>query len=499
MAQEPPKKPIELARELGFIAAVACGVGSIIGSGIFKKPALMASQLPSAELLILVWVVAGVLTLFGTLSIAEVSSMFQEAGGLYGYFNKSYGDFVGYLYGWATFAVIQTGSIASIAYVFSDSLGYFVKFFRLPAAWETVTLQVPFIGNITPFKSFGLKLATIGLIVFLTVVNYLGVRFGSAVQVVFSVLKVLAIAAIVILVLALGSGHLGNFTQSALGSDLAHGSVFLMFIVAMAGAFWAYDAWINVTYMAGEIKNPQRNLPRSLATAVLIVIVVYVLVNLAYIYIIPVEEMGHRYVAAEAAGQSYLVATDVVGSFLGHWGGALIAVAIMISTFGATNGIMMMAARVYYAMAQERLFFRSMSRVHPRFRTPANALLWQGVWSSVLVLSGTFDQLTDQVIFVSWISYLLGALCVFVLRRKMPDHPRPYKVWGFPLTPILFMLFASVYIFFTLYSDISGFLSHRFPLINSVMGLFWVAIGIPGFLYWAYKRKRQAPAPSKPA
>ena len=492
MAPEPPKKPVELARELGFIAAVACGVGSIIGSGIFKKPGLMASQLPSAELLILVWVVAGVLTLFGTLSIAEISSMFQEAGGLYIYFNKSYSDFVGYLYGWSTFAVIQTGSIASIAYVFSDSLGYFFQFPRLPAAWEAVALHVPFIGDITPFKSFGLKIMTIGLIVFLTVVNSLGLRFGSALQILFTGLKVLAIAAIVVLALALGRGDVGHFTQSALGTDLAQGSVFLMFIVAMAGAFWAYDAWINVTYMAGEIKNPQRNLPRSLAVAVLIVIIVYILVNLAYIYVIPVKEMGQKYVAAEQAGQSYLVATDVVGSFLGRWGGALIAVAIMISTFGATNGIMMMASRVYYAMAHQRLFFRSMGRVHPRFRTPANALLWQGVWSSVLVLSGTFDQLTDQVIFVSWVTYALGALAVFILRRKMPDHPRPYKVWGYPVTPVLFILFASVYIVFTLYSDISGFVSGRFPLINSVMGLFWVAIGIPGFLFWAAKRKRQA-------
>ncbi len=495
MSQEISKKHLELKRELGFIAAVACGVGSIIGSGIFKKPGLMASQLPSAELLLLVWVVAGVMTIFGALSIAEISSMFQEAGGLYGYFNKSYGDFVGYLYGWSTFAVIQTGSIASIAYVFSDSLGYFIHFPRLGAAWEAVTLHVPFIGDITPFKFIGLKACTIALIVFLTVVNYLGVRFGSALQVLFTVLKVAAIAAIVVLALAFGRGDVGNFTQSALGTGGATGSVFILFIVAMAGAFWAYDAWINVTYMAGEIKNPQRNLPKSLAATVFIVIVVYVLINLAYIYVIPVEDMGRKYLAAEQTGQSYLVATDVVSSFMGRFGGAAIAIAIMISTFGATNGIMMMAARVYYAMARERLFFRSMGRVHPLFRTPANALLWQGAWSSVLVLSGTFDQLTDQVIFVSWATYALGALAVFVLRRKMPDHPRPYKVWGYPITPVIFIVFALVYLVFTLYSDISGFLSGKFPLINSVMGFFWVAIGIPGFLYWNRKRKK-SPAPS---
>jgi APA family basic amino acid/polyamine antiporter len=478
-------KPLELAREMGLIAAVAAGVGSIIGSGIFKKPALMASQLGSPELLILVWVVAGIMTLFGALSIAEISGMFQDPGGQYVYFNKGYNRFVGYLYGWAVFIVTQTGSLAAIAYVFSDSLGYFVKFPRLSAAWESFSIPIPGIGAMTPFKFIGLKLTTIALILFLTVMNYLGVKFGNAIAIIFSSLKIGVLVAIVVLAFTLGHGSVGNFTASApLAAAAGSPSVFLMFIMAMAGAFWAYDAWINMTYMSGEIKNVQKNLPRAMAIAVLIVIVVYVLINLAYIYIIPVSTMASKY------SESYLVAVDVAASFLGRWGAAAIAVAIMISTFGAVNSIAMTSARVYFAMARERLFFPRLGRVHPRYRTPSTALAVQGVWASILVFSGTFDQLTDMLIFVSWIFYALAAASVFALRKRMADAPRPYKVWGYPLTPILFVLFASVYIVFTLYSDIMNFQAGKAPIINSLMGLVWVAIGIPGYIYWSLKQKR---------
>lgn len=484
----------ELSRELGFIAAVACGVGSIIGSGIFKKPGVMAAQLGSPELLILVWIVAGLLTLFGALSIAEISGMFRDPGGQYIYFNKGYNRFVGYLYGWAVFVIIQTGSIASIAYVFSDSLSYFIPLPRLSAAWEQWSIPIPFIGAMTPFKFIGLKLCTIALVVFLTAMNYLGVKLGSAIQVVFAAMKVAIILCIVLLAFVLGHGDLAHLTLSATDAGTPAGgstSVFLMIIMAMAGAFWAYDGWINVTYMAGEIRDVQRNLPKSMATAVMIVIGVYVLVNVAYLYVIPVHEIAQRYRAAEATGGGYIVAIDVANSFHAKWGGAIIAAAIMVSTFGAVNGTTMMSARVYFAMAREGLFFRGLGVVHPRFRTPARSLVVQGIWTSVLVLSGTFDQLTDMLIFVSWIFYALAATSVFTLRRRMPDTPRPYKVWGYPWTPILFVAFASIYVVFTLYTDILNYRSGETPLINSLMGLVWVALGIPGYLYWSLKRNRR--------
>jgi APA family basic amino acid/polyamine antiporter len=482
------KKPIELLREIGLIAAVAFAIGSVIGSGIFKKPGLMASQLESPLLLLLVWVVAGLMTLFGVLSIAEISGMFPAAGGQYIYFNKSYGDFAGYLYGWAVFIVIQTGSIASIAYVFSDSLGYFFKFPRLGPAWETFALHIPWLGSITPFKFIGLKGCTILLILFLTVINYLGVRLGSAVQVVFTSLKVGVILVIVALAFIIGHGNLANFTQSGVTFSNGTAPVFLAFIVAMAGAFWAYDGWINLTYLAGEIKNPQKNMPRAMIIAAATFISVYILTNLAYFYIIPAKVMGARYLAAETTGRSYLVATDVASSFLGHWGGSLIAIAIMISTFGTTNGTLMMSARVYYAMAKEKLFFKKLQYVHPRFRTPGPSLIVQAAWTSILILSGTFDQLTDMLIFVSWIFYAAAALGVIVLRRKMPDHERPYKVWGYPAVPILFIIFAMIYVVFTLYSDIANYASGRAPLINSMMGLLLVAAG---YLYWKRRKTRE--------
>jgi basic amino acid/polyamine antiporter, APA family len=484
------KRPVELLREIGLIAAVAFAIGSVIGSGIFRKPGLMASQLESPLLLLLVWVVAGLMTLFGVLSIAEISGMFPEAGGQYIYFNKSYGDFAGYLYGWAVFIVIQTGSIASIAYVFSDSLGYFFKFPRLGPAWEAFALHIPGLGSITPFKFIGLKGCTILLILFLTVINYLGVRLGSAIQIFFTGLKIAVILAIVVLAFTIGHGNLANFTQSAV-SFSGGAPVFLAFIIAMSGAFWAYDGWINLTYLAGEIKNPQKNMPRAMIIAAVVFISVYLLINLAYFYVIPVHDMGSRYLAAEATGQSYLVATDAVSSFLGNWGGSLIAIAIMISTFGTTNGTLMMSARVYYAMAREKLFFNRLQRVHPRFRTPGPSLIIQGIWTSVLILSGTFDQLTDMLIFVSWIFYAAAALGVIVLRRKMPDHERPYKVWGYPLVPVLFIIFAMIYVVFTLYSDIANYASGRAPLINSLFGLMLVAAGIPGYLYWKQRKNKE--------
>lgn len=492
MRGQEQKQPVALLRQIGLTAAVAFAVGAVIGSGIFRKPGLMAAQLGSPALLILVWVVAGIMTLFGALSIAEISGMFHEAGGQYIYFNKCYNPFVGYLYGWAVFVVIQTGSIASIAYVFSDSLGYFFRFPRLGPAWEAATLRIPGLGAITPFKFIGLKLCTIALILLLTLINYFGVRLGSAVQVMFTSLKVAVILAIVFLAFLFGHGSFAHFTQSSIQAGTPFSTVFIAFIVAMAGAFWAYDGWNNVTYLSGEIRDPQKNMPRTMFLSAIIFIAVYILVNLAYIYIIPVKDMGNRYLAAEAGGQSYLVATDVAESFLGRWGGSLIAVAIMISTFGTVNGTIMMSARVYYAMAKEKLFFRKLADVHPRHHTPGPSLVVQGLWASALVLSGTFDQLTDMLIFVSWIFYAAGAYGVIILRRKMPEAERPYKVWGYPAVPILFIGFALVYIVFTLYSDVRQFLSGRAPMINSLMGVALVAVGIPGYVYWKRRRRENA-------
>ena len=300
-----------------------------------------------------------------------------------------------------------------------------------------------------------------------------------------ALVAVASIAGIIILAFAFGHGSLANFTESGPLIAAGSSSVFFLFIMAMAGAFWAYDGWIMLTYLSGEIKNVQKNLPRALAITVVIIIALYVLMNLAYIYIIPVSTMARNY------SEGYLVAVDVANRFLGDWGGGLIAIAIMISTFGAVNGTTMMPARITFAMAREKVFFRRLGDVHPRYRTPGKSLIVLGIWTSILVLTGTFDQLTNTMVFVSWIFYALASISVFTLRKKMPDTPRPYKVWGYPVTPIVFILFASVYIVFTLYSDIVSFRNGATPIINSVMGLFWLAIGIPGYFYWSRKQKRE--------
>ena len=482
------KTKTELLRQIGIVTAISCSVGSMIGSGIFKKPGIMATQLGSPELLVLVWIVTGLMTLFGALSIAEIAGMIHEPGGQYIYFNKSYNDFIGFLYGWAVFAVIQTGSIASMAYVFSDSLGYFIDFPRFNSSIESFTIHLPFIGAITPLKFIGLKLCTIGLILFLTAVNYIGVKFGSIVQVTFTSLKIFAIVAIVVLAIFLGHGNIDHFYKSADLSSLGNTSIFLGFIMAMSGAFWAYDGWINVTYLAGEVKNPQKNLLRALFLAVVIVMAVYILVNLAYIYIIPVDEMAMKYKQAEITGGSYLVATDVASSFWEGMGGTIIAAAIMLSTFGAVNGTIMMSARVHFAMSKEGLFFKGLKNVHPKFNTPANSLLVQGLWASIMVFSGTFDQLTDMIIFVSWIFYGTAAFGVFMLRKRWPDRYRPYKVWGYPVVPLLFVLFSFLYVVFTLYSDVLNFVEGKSPLINSIMGVTLVGLEIPGYVFW--KRRK---------
>jgi len=465
-----------LLRALGFWATTSLVIGSVIGSGIFKKPALMASQLCSPELLIAIWVAAGLLTLAGALTNAEIAGMISETGGQYVFFRKMYGDFVAYLYGWAVFAVIQTGSIASITYVFSEYSEFFFTLPRLPADVEqSVVLNVPFIGAITPLANIGVKGLTMLVVAGLTTVNYLGVRFGGGVQVLFTSLKVAAIMALVAAGFALFDGSAAHFVQDS-PAGVPRGAALLPAIfLALSGAFWAYDGWNNITYVAGEVRDPQRNIPRALFVGTLVVIAVYVVVNLAYLWVLPIDGMA----------ASKLVASDVAQAVLGPMGGAFIAAAVMISTFGTSNGTILASARCHFALAQSGRFFRPVGNVHPLFRTPATSLAWQAGWTCVLVLTGTFDTLTDTLIFVSWVFYAAGALGVFVLRRKMPDAHRPYRVWGYPYVPALFVAVATLYVGVTLYNDVAAYVAGEIPFVTSVFGLALVAAGVP--LYFCFR------------
>jgi APA family basic amino acid/polyamine antiporter len=477
-------KPNKLIPSLGLYITIAIVTGAVIGSGIFKKPASMAEQLGSPELMLLIWVVAGIVTLFGALSNAEVASMITKTGGQYKFFQVMYGEFTGFLYGWAIFAVIQTGSIASITYVFAEYSEYFWQLPRFSQEIERgIFLHIPYIGNIYPLEDIGVKSVTIIVIMFLSTVNYFGVIFGGRISGVFTTLKVAAISILIVLGFTIGNGSFGHFTQeSEVIINAPDYTVFAAVIMAMSGAFWAYDGWNNITYIAGEVKQPQRNIPRALFVGTCIVIVTYILLNLSFLYVMPVEEM---------AG-SKLVASDVANKFLGPLGGGLIAALVMVSTFGTSNGTIMVSSRVYYAMANDKLFFKPIGKTHKKYKTPANSLMLQGIWASMLVLSGKFDDLTDMLIFVSWIFYMMGAFGLFVLRRKMPDAPRPYRVWGYPYVPAIFVIFALAYVVFTLYNDILSYSRGDSELINSLFGLLLVAAGLPFYFFFKARQKKQS-------
>lgn len=478
---ENSSKTRNLIPQLGLFTTIAIVVGGVIGSGIFKKPALMSQLLGSPELLITIWIVAGIITLFGALTNAEVAGLISETGGQYIFFQKMYGNLTAFIYGWAMFSVVQAGSIASITYVFAEYTEFFVKLPRFaPDIEKSIMLHIPFIGNIFPIENIGVKCVTIMTITVLTTVNYLGVKFGGIVTNVFTTMKVIAIMFLFFAAFIFFPGQAANFVKDA-PVNMSNVSLFAGIIGALSGAFWAYDGWNNITYIAGEVKNPQKVIPRALIFGTLIVITIYVLINLAYLYVMPVEIMA----------KSTLVASDVALAIFGSIGGAFIAASVMISTFGTANNTIMVTPRVYYAMARENMFFEALGKVHPTFNTPGNALIVQALWASVLVLSGTFDILTDMLIFVSWIFYAMGAYGVFVLRKKMPDAHRPYKVIGYPVVPWIFVIFATGFVVFTLYNDVNNYVMGKSRIIQSLFGLLLTAVGIPLYLYFIKKRKNQ--------
>lgn len=461
------KQKTELVRGLTLTTSIMIVAGSMIGSGIFRKPATMAGQLMSPELLLFVWLAAGIITFIGALCNAEVSGIIDATGGQYVYFQKMYGNFLSYLYGWSVFAVIQTGSQAAIAYVFGEYLGYFIKYPEMPKTLQDFSFYIPVIGNIFPFAEFGPKAAAIISILFLTGINYIGVIFGGVVQ---SVITFIKIASIIFLSIFLFTGNNGSFSNLYTGFTIpeAVGTNFFSLLgLALAGAFWAYDGWNNVTFVAGEVKQPQKNVPLGLLYGTLIVIFVYMLINAAYLYVLPVEQMS----------KSPLVAATAAEIIFGRYGAAIISIAVIISTFGALNGSILSTARVSYAMTKSKMFFNNLDKIHPKFGTPHISLVAQGLWSCLLVLSGSFDTITDYVIFAAWLFYMLGAYGVIILRKKMPETPRPYKVWGYPFTPIIFVIFSFLFLINSVISDLQ----------NSTMGALLILIGLP-FYFWHSKK-----------
>jgi basic amino acid/polyamine antiporter, APA family len=470
----------QLQRKLGLWSCISIVAGAVIGSSIFMKPATMAAQTGSPIILLSVWVVAGIISLFGGMINAEIGCVLPVTGGQYVYFRHMYGDFFAFLYGWACFIVINTAAIAAIAFVFAQYTEYFFTLPRLPEATEqSVQWAIPFIGKIFPLQFIGVKLLAVLVIVTITWVNYASLKWGAKVQVFFTVIKVAVLLLLVGFIFFSGEGSAQNFTKPAPGADFSAWAIIAGFIAATSGALAAYDGWNNLGFVAGEIKDPRRNIPRGLFIGIGICLIMYVLTNQAYVYMLPVEQMRH----------STLVASDALSMVLGVAGGALIALLVMLSTLGASNGNILPCARIIFAMGEEKKFFPWTGKVHPRFHTPGNALWLQCGWACLLVFSGSFDMLTDMFVFITWIFYGFAAYGIFILRRKMPAAERPYKTWGYPVVPLIFIAFALLYFIITIYNDVANYANGKTPVVNSVLGLLLTVSGIPVYFYFKRKRK----------
>lgn len=468
-----------LQRKLGLWACISIVVGTVIGSSIFMKPATMAAQLGSPLLLFLVWVVAGTVSMFGGMMNAEVGSVMPDTGGQYVYFRKMYGNFFAYLYGWAGFIVINTAAIAGISFVFAQYTGYFVELPRFSKESEqSVYLSIPFIGKFYLLQFIGVKGLAILLILIITFINSKSVKAAGAVQILFTFLKVGAIVFLIFAIFFSGKGDWANLSTSSSSFNYSFWNVLTAFIAATTGALAAYDGWNNLGFVAGEIKNPQKNIPRGLIIGITICILLYILTTEAYLYMLPVDVLKN----------STLVASDALFPILGLAGSGFVALLVMISTAGGTNGNILPCARVSFAMSKEKSFFAFAGKVNSKHHTPANALWLQAAWASILVLIGSFDMLMDMFVFITWIYYGFAAYGIFILRKKIPAGEYPYRMKGYPFLPIIFMCFATLYVGITLYNDIHNFYIGTTTVINSVFGLALTCLGIP--LYWYFKRRK---------
>jgi APA family basic amino acid/polyamine antiporter len=456
----------QLNRTLGLRLAIVMVIGNIIGSGIYKKVAPMASELHSSGWILICWILGGIITMFGALSNAEIASMLADTGGEYVYYKKIYNRFFSFLYGWSNFAAIKSAAIASIAYVFAQSLNSII---HIPSIFSSLK-DFQIAGIFYPFEGFHIKVVAILLILILTWFNSRGLRLGAGLS---SLLLLLVLAGIVTIIVFGTTSPQANISSS-FSMVTANQSVSISAIfTAMLAAFWAYEGWNSVGFLGGEIKNPHRNVPLSIAFGLLIVIVLYVLTNIAYLSLMPIDSLNQ----INAAGNS-IAAVEAVKVFWNEGGVIFISLLILLSTLGCTHATILSNARTPFAMAKEGLFFPKMAKVNSA-KVPGKALWYQGIWSSILVLSGTFDQLTDMLIFAAFIFYGATAFGVFILRKKMPDAPRPYKVWGYPIVPAIFVIFCV------------------FLIVNTIIarpreagiGLALILLGIP-FYYW-FQRKNK--------
>ena len=491
----------ELIKGLGLTSATMLVMGSMIGSGIFIVSAEISREVNSPALLIGAWLVTGFLTIVGALSYGELAAMMPRAGGQYVYLRESLGPLWGFLYGWTLFLVIQTGTIAAVGVAFGKFLGIFwpaisssnwiIHFWKVPP----IHIGPMVLGNM----DVGLNtqnLVAIIVVVALSIINIFGIKTGALIQNVFTAAKVSALLGLVILGILLGrnaqalAANFGaNFWKNAgLGTlhDVGGGvlvSTLTVLAIAQVGSLFSADAWNNVTFTAGEVKNPNRNLPLSLAMGTGVVIALYVACNFIYMSTLPMAgsptgatllERGIQYASEDRVG------TAVMTQMFGSLGGALMAIAIMLSSFGCNNGLILAGARVYYAMAKDGLFFRGVAKLHPTYKTPAVSLMVQMVWTCILCLSGSYGQLLDYIIFAVLVFYILTILGLFVLRRTHPEAERPYKAVGYPILP-------AIYIVVALFIDV---VLLRYKPQYTWPGLCIVLLGIPVYYLWSARADR---------
>lgn len=454
----------ELRRGLGAWAAMAVVIGTVIGSGVFLVPTQMVRAVGSPALVFAVWIFGGILTLFGALTYAELSAAMPGAGGEYVYLNAAYGPFFGFIYGWTQVWVAKAASIATLATGFYTYLGDF--FPSMGKVLYAVPLPIGPHGG--PLEIRYGQLLGIGLILALAGLNYLGVRVGGGLQVGVTAVKISLLAGMIVAGLFLGHGSFSHFSAGI----APHPGGVSGFFVALVAALWAYDGWNNAGMLGSEIEHPQKNLPRALIFGTLAVMGIYLLANLTYFYVLR---------ASDVAGSERLAA-DAMRRVFGSPGGEMVSVAAMISIFAALNGSILSGSRIPYAMARDGYFFAPIRTVHPRFRTPGAAILLLGGWASVVLLSGQYEQLYTLVIFPSWILYGMTAASVIVLRRKRPEMERPYRVNGYPLVPLFFVLVAVALLYSTF----------RTSPRESGIGLSVIILGLPFYFHWK-RRLKEAP------
>jgi APA family basic amino acid/polyamine antiporter len=448
-----------LVRGLGTFDGALITIGSILGTGIFITTANIASVLPHAGLILAVWVVGGLLTLAGALSYGELGAMFPRAGGQYNFLREAYGPLWGFLFGWASFFVINTGGIAALAVGFGEYLGSFVPLFST----TNILLRVP-LGAWT-WQVSGGQLAGAAAIILLSGVNYVGLKEGAWVQNIVTIVKVGSIVGLAGVGLVVAAPVTPSLT-----APLPAGNVLAAFGVGMIAVLWSFDGWYGLTASAGEIRNPARSLPWGLILGTLAVTILYVLMNVVYLRAMPVGAMS----------QTSRIGETAAAILFGPVGARLVSLAVLISTFGCISSTILWASRIYLPMAQDGLFFRSLAVVHPRHLTPGASVLAQGAWAVVLTLSGTYEQLYTYVVFAATASHAATGFAVFVLRRTRPDLPRPYRTWGYPWVPAAFVVSSLVLVANTLTEK---------P-VESLIGLGLVALGLPAFAWW---RRKSAP------